>query len=111
MAQTTVETHKTPKSAGTPEKSRKDDAVAKAKDSVNTAKDSVNNAYETVKEAGTEAVGRAQAAGEAAISSSTDMVRGAQSELDSVVRRNPTVAVVGALGLGVLLGMALRARN
>lgn len=100
MTETTAQSRKTTKRTA----SRKEEAVTKAKDSV-------NNALESVKDAGTEALERAQSAGEAAYSTSTDMVRGAQTELDTIVRRNPTIAVVGALGLGVLLGMALRSRD
>ena len=75
------------------------------------AKETVSGAYESVRDAGSEALERAQSAGETALGSGTDMVRGAQSELDTVVRRNPTVAVIGALGLGVLLGLAMRSRH
>lgn len=100
MAQTTAQSRETTNRNGT----GKEDAVTKAKETV-------SGAYESVRDAGSEALERAQAAGETAIGNGTDMVRGAQSELDTVVRRNPTVALVGALGLGVLLGLAMRSRH
>lgn len=34
-----------------------------------------------------------------------------QTQIDDVVRRNPTTAVLGAVGIGVLIGMALRQRS
>ena len=37
-----------------------------------------------------------------------DQMYAAQEAFDDVVRRNPTTAVLGAIGIGVLLGMALR---
>lgn len=74
-------------------------------------KDSAQATLDAVTSKGGEALDRVHAAGEAAVREGTDLVTGAQSELNSVVRRNPTLAVAGALGLGVLLGMALRARS
>ena len=40
-----------------------------------------------------------------------DQMYAAQEAFDDVVRRNPTTAVLGAIGIGVLLGMALRGNS
>jgi ElaB/YqjD/DUF883 family membrane-anchored ribosome-binding protein len=37
--------------------------------------------------------------------------RGMMADLEQVVRRNPTPALVGAIGIGFLLGAAMRGRN
>jgi ElaB/YqjD/DUF883 family membrane-anchored ribosome-binding protein len=37
--------------------------------------------------------------------------RGMMSDLEQVVRRNPTPALIGAIGIGFLLGAAMRGRN
>lgn len=39
-----------------------------------------------------------------------DQAQTIQGEFDSAVRRNPTLAVLGAMGVGVVLGLALNKR-
>lgn len=97
MAQTTAKRKTTGDSVST-------DATAKARATLESALD-------TVKDKSSEALETLQSAGDTALKEGTDLVAGAQSELDSAVRRNPTLALAGALGIGVLLGLALRSRN
>lgn len=71
----------------------------KMRDAVSSAQDSVHDAAENVRSSASTAVEK-----------STERAHDVQSEFDSAVRRNPTLAVLGALGLGVALGLALNKR-
>jgi ElaB/YqjD/DUF883 family membrane-anchored ribosome-binding protein len=88
-----------------------EDLRARSKDALETAKDSLGSAYETTRETGAEALKTAQATGQAVVKESSDLVRDAHSDLNTAIRRNPTLAVAGALGFGVLLGLALKPRS
>jgi ElaB/YqjD/DUF883 family membrane-anchored ribosome-binding protein len=83
----------------------------RSKDAVETTKEALGNAFEATRETGTEALKTVQDAGQAVVRDSTDLVRDAHTDLNSAVRRNPTLAVVGALGVGMLLGLALKQRS
>jgi ElaB/YqjD/DUF883 family membrane-anchored ribosome-binding protein len=45
-----------------------------------------------------------------AVQTGSDYVQTYQGEFDSAVRRNPTLAVLGAMGVGLVLGLALTKR-
>lgn len=49
--------------------------------------------------------------GDAALRDSQDALSSAHQSALMTVRRNPTTALLGAVGVGVLLGLALRARS
>jgi hypothetical protein len=49
--------------------------------------------------------------GENALQDVQDTMMNAQDSMVSAVRKNPTTALIGAVGLGVLLGLAMRGRS
>ncbi len=67
----------------------------------------VGKGVETVQDAATEASLQAQIAAERA----NDEIRKLADTGTKFVRENPGAAVVGAVGLGILLGLALRGRD
>lgn len=69
------------------------DAAASTRDQVDTVARSVRDTANQVSE------------------TTVDAAQTFQSEFDGAVRRNPTLAVLGAVGVGVLLGMALNKRD
>ena len=79
---------------------RDDSRRAKMREKVSSAQDTVRDAMGGVRDSAYHAVdvGSRQA-------------QTFQSEFDSAVRRNPTLAIAGAVGLGVLLGMTLSSRR
>ena len=74
-------------------------AKDKLNDAVTQAQDSVKDAANTVRDTVTDVAERTV--------SHTQTVQG---DFDKAVRRNPTLAVLGALGVGVALGLALNRR-
>lgn len=79
------------------------DAATQARDGVQDAaaqaRDGVQDAADTVRHTAANAVERG-----------SEQAHAVQSEFDSMVRRNPTLAVLGALGLGVALGLSMNKR-
>ena len=75
-------------------------AAEKLRDAVSYAQDNVKDAADTVRDTAVQAVER-----------TTDQAQNMQGEFDSAVRRNPTLAVLGALGVGMVLGLALTRRT
>ncbi|WP_439124018.1 hypothetical protein [Marivita sp.] len=71
----------------------------KLRNVVSHAQDSVNDAADNVRNTAAHAVEKG-----------SDHAQNVQSEFDTAVRRNPTFAVLGALGIGVVLGVALNKR-
>lgn len=80
----------------TAEKSRADKARESITSATHELRDVANTAQETA---------------ENAVERSTAQMQGFQSEFDSAVRRNPTLAVLGALGVGVAIGLVMQKRN
>jgi ElaB/YqjD/DUF883 family membrane-anchored ribosome-binding protein len=75
-------------------------AAEKLRDAVSYAQDNVKDAADTVRDTAVQAVER-----------TADQAQNMQGEFDSAVRRNPTLAVLGALGVGMVLGLALTRRT
>lgn len=75
-------------------------ASDKIKEAVSQAQDNVQDAAQTVRDTAVEAVGRG-----------SEHAQTIQGEFDCAVRRNPTLAVLGAFGVGMFLGLALTKRN
>ena len=75
------------------------------------AHDHVHSALETARDTGQEALNKAHQAGQQLYDGGSDMMRSAHSGFDQAVRRNPTAAVLGAIGLGVLIGFAFKQRS
>ncbi|MEO1138169.1 MAG: hypothetical protein AAFW87_01825 [Pseudomonadota bacterium] len=73
-----------------------------------TLADSASRIAETAKEYVADHVADAQDAGKKALDAGRDSVTAAHQTFGDAVRRNPTTAILGAVGLGVLLGLALR---
>lgn len=71
----------------------------KMRDAVSSAQDSVRDTADNVPFSAQHAVERG-----------SDHAYAVHSEFDNAVRRNPTLAIVGALGLGVALGLAMNRR-
>ena len=71
----------------------------KAKDAVSSAQEKMRDTTDNVREQAANAVQRG-----------SDQAYAMHSEFDAAVRRNPTLAIVGALGLGIALGMAMNRR-
>ncbi|WP_292284841.1 hypothetical protein [Marivita sp.] len=72
----------------------------KVRDSISSAKHELRDVANT-----------AQTKAEDAIERSSEQVQTFQGEFDSAVRRNPTLAVLGALGVGVAIGVVMQKRN
>ncbi|MEN8660509.1 hypothetical protein [Marivita sp.] len=94
-------------STHTPNDSKTDDrndtkprAADKVRDAVAHAQDSVQGAAKTMRTTAIEVAER-----------SADHAQTLQGEFDTAVRRNPTLAVLGALGVGMFLGLALTKRS
>jgi ElaB/YqjD/DUF883 family membrane-anchored ribosome-binding protein len=84
---------------------------ARGRDALETAQETLGTAHETTRETGAEALKSAQATGQAVVRDSADLARDAYADLNTAVRRNPTLAIVGAMGVGMLLGLALGSRR
>ena len=69
--------------------------------------DAVTHAQESVQDAANSVRDTVLAAADRTI----DRTQTLQGDFDSAVRRNPTLAVLGALGVGVVLGLALTKRS
>lgn len=83
-----------------PNGSHRDSVKDKARDAARKVSDNV--------QAGAQAASdRAQHA----LDTGRDHVMAAQSEFERSVQRNPGLAVLGALGAGIVLGLALRGRR
>lgn len=96
MASTHTATRKTAADHAKPEARVSDklhDAVTHAQESV---QDTANSVRDTVA---------------AAADRTIDSTQTLQGDFDSAVRRNPTLAVLGALGVGVVLGLTLTKRS
>ncbi len=96
MTATDTITHAQP----TDHKSRKQSASDQLRNTVADAQDSVNQAAQSVRDSATTAV-----------QAGADYAQTFQGEFDSAVRRNPTLAVLGAMGVGLALGLALTKRS
>lgn len=88
-----------------------DKAAAHARDAVNSARETLEDGYADARDHAAQAFSAAQASGRAAYEEGAVAVRDAHSQLESVVRRNPTTALLGAVGVGMLVGLALKARR
>jgi len=82
------------------EQSDKKTQSDKMRDTAASAQESVKQTAENVRASAANAVGRG-----------SDQAYAVQSEFDDAVRRNPTLAVIGALGLGIALGLAMNKRG
>lgn len=96
MASTHTAENKTSKTHAT----SKDRSAEKVRVSVAHATDSVTDAAEKMRNTTLQAAER-----------TVEHAQTMQGEFDSAVRRNPTLAVLGALGVGVVLGLALNKRG
>ncbi|MFP7673855.1 hypothetical protein ACG74X_10940 [Marivita sp. S0852] len=74
-------------------------------------KERAEEAVETARKSVERTVATARDEGEKALSEAQDTFMSAQDSAMSAVRRNPGLALLGAVGVGVLLGMAMRGRD
>ncbi|MBP0483179.1 DUF883 family protein [Sagittula salina] len=88
-----------------------DRATAHARDAVNSARDSIEEGYSEARDHAEQAFAAAQESGRAAYDEGAMMVREAHGQLESAVRRNPTATLLGAVGVGLLIGLAMKARR
>lgn len=95
MAQTTASAP----TAQTDKPSTKTKSKDRMQDVVSATQESVDTVAQSVKETATHVA-----------DTTADAAHTFQSEFDGAVRRNPTLAVLGAVGVGVLIGMALNKR-
>ena len=72
----------------------------KLREAVTHAQDSAQDAVKAVRNTVSEVADR-----------TVEHTQSVQGEFDTAVRRNPTLAVLGALGIGVALGLALNKRS
>lgn len=96
MASTHTATRKTVDDHAKPEARASD----KLHDAVTHAQESVQDAANSVRDTVVAAADR-----------TIDRTQNLPGDFDSAVRRNPTLAVLGALGVGVVLGLALTKRS
>lgn len=90
----------------TKRKTADDHAMAEARVS-DKLQGAVTHAQESVQDAANSVRDTVVAAADRTI----DRTQTLQGDFDSAVRRNPTLAVLGALGVGVVLGLALTKRS
>lgn len=88
-----------------------DRAAAHAKDAVNSARESIEEGYAEARDHASQAFSAAQESGRAAYDEGAVMVRDAHGQLESAIRRNPTAALLGAAGVGLLVGLAMKSRK
>lgn len=88
-----------------------DAAAAKAKEAALKAGEATRETYEDVRGKARDAAHEAQEAGRRAMSQGHEKFFDARVEAEDMVRRNPGLAIAGALGVGVLLGLALKSRR
>ena len=76
-------------------------------DRAEAVKGAIDQARETVADLS----GTAQERASDALARSREVAGTAQSELEETIRKHPLLAVAGAVGVGVLLGLAMRGRS
>ncbi|GAA4221334.1 hypothetical protein J4E08_05390 [Sagittula sp. NFXS13] len=86
-------------------------ATAHARDAVDSARESLEGGYTEAREHAARAFDAASESVEAAYEESALAVRDAHGQLETMVRNNPTTALLGAAGVGLLVGLALKARR
>jgi ElaB/YqjD/DUF883 family membrane-anchored ribosome-binding protein len=96
MAQTQT-THRTARDETQTSGSTPTDRI---KEAVSHTQDKVHDVGEQVRDTATQTAERG-----------LDRVQTVQGDFDMAVRRNPTLAVLGALGVGVVVGLALTRRT
>lgn len=87
------------------------DIETRARDAAASAKDAIENTAAQAKDAGEKALADAKDAGEKALVDAKNSFEGFQQDAVAAVRKNPGASLVGAIGIGVLIGMALRGRD
>lgn len=92
-------THSIPHTETTSAQDTAQRTTDKLRDAVSHAQHNVQDAAGTVRDTAVQAA-----------ETTADHARGLQGDFDSAVRRNPTVAVLGALGVGIFVGLALTKR-
>ncbi|MFW2588441.1 hypothetical protein [Sagittula sp. SSi028] len=86
-------------------------AAAHARDAMDTARETLETGYDEAREHASQALDAAQEGGRQALDEGVVAVRDAHGKLEGMVRRNPTTALLGAAGLGLLFGLALKGRK
>ena len=76
-----------------------------------TARSALGKGLEEARDASGEAYEKAKEKGEALYADGDAAVRAAKGQAEEMVRKNPTTAVLGALGVGLLIGLAVRSRG
>ena len=87
------------------------EAAVKAKDAAYKARDAASDSVHELRESARETAEKAKETGRRYAEQGNEMLFDARVEAEDVVRRNPGLAVAGALGVGVLIGLALKTRR
>lgn len=88
-----------------------DRAKAHAHEAVHAARETFEDGYADVRDHAAQAFSAAQDSGRAAYEEGAAAARDAHGRFEGMVQRNPTTALLGAAGVGLLLGLALKARK
>ena len=75
-----------------------------------TLGDKARDAAKSVRDRTAQTVDAARDSARAGFEKGVDHLSTARSEAESAIRRNPGLAIAGAVGVGILLGMALKSR-
>jgi ElaB/YqjD/DUF883 family membrane-anchored ribosome-binding protein len=76
-----------------------------------TAGEAIASTFESVRDQGAKAASKAREASDLVVKEGPEMVSSAHRHFADVVKKNPTAMVLGTLGVGVLIGLAMRSRS
>jgi ElaB/YqjD/DUF883 family membrane-anchored ribosome-binding protein len=90
-----------------------DESGSKAdlKEVPSNAGEAISSTFESVRGQSAEALSKAREASDFAVREGQEMVSSAHQQFAEVVKRNPTAMVLSTLGVGVLIGLAMRRQS